>query len=180
MDRKRSQVDRELSERIAAGDTGALEELYDAYSGAIYRQALAILGSAADAEDVLQDVFLQLVRRRGDPIRDLKAYLLTAARHHACSSLRRRRRHAPDGAPEALMPPPACSLQPPEDLAVVREALRTLPAEQRQVVILRIYEELTFAEIGRAVRASVNTVASRYRYALKKLRQALGDAADGS
>jgi DNA-directed RNA polymerase specialized sigma24 family protein len=74
---------RQWCERIDAGDVAALEAVYDAYAGAVYRQALAVLGSAADAEDVMQEVFLHLVRRRGSPIRDLKAYLLTAARRQS-------------------------------------------------------------------------------------------------
>jgi RNA polymerase sigma-70 factor (ECF subfamily) len=60
----------------------------------------------------------------------------------------------------------------------VREALQALPEEQREVVVLKVYDQLTFAEIGRTVRASVNTVASRYRYGLQKLRKVLGDSAD--
>jgi RNA polymerase sigma-70 factor (ECF subfamily) len=178
MDETKGREDRRLSERIAAGDAGALEEVYDAYSGAVYRQGLAILGSAADAEDVLQDVFLQLVRRRGGPIRDLKAYLLTAARNHACSALRRRRRCAPADDPEAVPWPSAPSPEPSSERVAVREALQSLPAAQRQVVILKVYEELTFEEIARRVQASVNTVASRYRYALQKLRKVLGDVTD--
>jgi RNA polymerase sigma-70 factor, ECF subfamily len=183
MDETQGREDRRLSERIAAGDAGALEEVYDAYSGAVYRQALAILGSAADAEDVLQDVFLQLVRRPGTraadvPIRDLKAYLLTAARHHACSALRRRRRCAPADDAEAVLSHPAAPSDGSSDRVAVREALQSLPVAQRQVVILKVYEELTFEEIGRRVQASVNTVASRYRYALQKLRKVLGDVTD--
>jgi RNA polymerase sigma-70 factor, ECF subfamily len=178
MDETKGREDHRLSERIAAGDAGALEEVYDAYSGAVYRQALAILGSAADAEDVLQDVFVQLVRRHGGPIRDLKAYLLTAARHHACSALRRRRRSAPADDPEAVLSHQAPQTDSSGERAAVREALQSLPAAQRQVVVLKVYEELTFEEIGRRVQASVNTVASRYRYALQKLRKALGDVTD--
>ena len=53
-----------------------------------------------------------------------------------------------------------------------------LDIPQRQVVILKFYDQLTFAEIARVARASINTVASRYRYALKRLREALGDVAD--
>src|SRR5712692_2058875 len=94
MDEERAQRDRQLSERIGAGDFAALEEVYDAYSSALYRHALATRISTSDAEDVLQDVFLQLVRRHGGPIKDLKAYLFTAARHQSCSSLRRRRHDA--------------------------------------------------------------------------------------
>jgi RNA polymerase sigma-70 factor (ECF subfamily) len=64
------------------------------------------------------------------------------------------------------------------DRVAVRQALAALPPEQREVVRLKVYEQLTFAEISRSVRASVNTVASRYRYALEKLRKALGEPAD--
>lgn len=175
MDEEQARRDRRLSERIDVGDASALEEVYDAYSTAVYRQALAILGSTADAEDVVQDVFLQLVRRRGYPILELKAYLLTAARHQACSALRRRQREAPAEDLEPGWPGGAGDFG---DRAAVRQALEALPAEQREVVRLKVYEQMTFAEIGRAVRASANTVASRYRYALGKLRKALGESID--
>jgi RNA polymerase sigma-70 factor (ECF subfamily) len=178
MDEERAQRDRQLSERIGAGDFAALEEVYDAYSTALYRHALTILGSTSDAEDVLQDVFLQLVRRRGGPIKDLKAYLFTAARHQSCSSLRRRRHDAQGCDAEAARPAPEDGPEQFADRHVLREALQALPSEQREVVILKVYEQLTFEEIGRAVKASVNTVASRYRYALQKLRKALGESAD--
>lgn len=176
MNEEQARRDRRLAERIDAGDASALEEVYDAYSDAVYRQALAILRSAADAEDVVQDVFLQLVHRRGYPIRELKAYLLTAARHQACSALRRRQRESPAEGLESLRPGhPGGDFG---DRAAVRQALEALPAEQREVVRLKVYEQMTFAEIGRAVRASANTVASRYRYALGKLRKALGESID--
>jgi RNA polymerase sigma-70 factor, ECF subfamily len=179
MDEERSRQDRQLAERISAGDAQALEALYDAYAVALYRHALAIVGCASDAEDVLQEVFLKLVRRRGGPIQELKAYLFTAVRHQAYSVLRQRQREPlqTDLDPASLTPA-GC----PEETAgmeAVREAVQALPAQQREVVILKVYEQLTFEEIGRAVRASVNTVASRYRYALKKLRQALGDSPHG-
>jgi len=176
----RTHRDRWLAERLADGDTAALEELYDAYSGAVFRQALSFLDSRADAEDVVQDVFLKLVRRRGGPIMDLKAYLLTAARHQSCSSLRRRASVDLVGDPERVVTPnqvqPVARLESQD----VRQALESLPADQREVVLLKVYEQLTFEEISQRVRASINTVASRYRYALKKLRRALGDSADVS
>jgi RNA polymerase sigma-70 factor (ECF subfamily) len=180
MHEERARRDRWLAERIAAGDPDALEEVYDAYSGAIYRQALSILESRSDAEDVVQEVFLKLVRRRGGPILELKAYLLTAARHQACSSLRRSAPIELMADPEAAMPAAQGRADGRLDRHDVREALEALPSDQREVVVLKVYEQLTFEEIGRRVRASANTVASRYRYALKKLRQSLGDSADAS
>lgn len=179
MDEERSARDRRLAERIARGEAAALEEAYDAYAGAVYRQALALLDCAADAEDVVQEVFLKLVRRRGGPIRELKAYLLTAARHEACSSLRRRQRDARADDVEASLGGSARPVEPGTDTESVRDALAALPAEQREVVVLKVYEQRTFEEIGRMLKMSMNTAASRYRYALKKLRQALGDSAHG-
>lgn len=178
MDEDRAHRDRELATRISSGDAEALEAVYDAYAGAVYRQALSLLSSVPDAEDVLQEVFLKLVRRRGLPIHDLKAYLLTAARHQACSLLRQRQRTEPELVPEAVLAASAGGAEATADRLIVRQALQSLPTEQREVVELKIFEQLTFEEIGRVVKASVNTVASRYRYALKKLRQALGDYSD--
>lgn len=178
MDEERAKRDRAWAERVAAGDERALEAIYDAYSRAVYRQALTLLGCASDAEDVLQEVFLKLVRRRGGPIRDLTAYLLTAARHEACSILRRRGRETWDGgleAAELAAPGPQPDFGETE---AVRAAVAALPERQRQVVILKFYDQMTFAEIARVARASINTVASRYRYALKRLREVLGDVAD--
>jgi RNA polymerase sigma-70 factor, ECF subfamily len=177
MTNERSSDDRHWSVRISAGDTRALEELYDACAGPVYRQALSLLGSTPDAEDVLQEVFLRLVRRRGGPIRDLQAYLLTAARHEAFALMRRRRFERP-WEEETLASLPASRIEGSAERAVVLDALAGLPAEQREVVMLKVYEQLTFQEIGRVVQASANTVASRYRYALKKLRQVLGGDGD--
>jgi RNA polymerase sigma-70 factor (ECF subfamily) len=175
MREERAQIDRWLAERLHAGDDAALAAVYDAYAGAVYRQALAIVGSSADAEDVVQEVFLKLVRRRGGPIRELKAYLFTAARHEAASVLRQRRREQPD-ADAAAAPGPTPSAASSADALMLRNALAALPQEQRDVVIFKVYEDLTFAQIGERVRASAHTVASRYRYALKKLRAALGES----
>jgi RNA polymerase sigma-70 factor, ECF subfamily len=123
MDEERARQARLLARRIAAGDEQALEAAYDAFSGVVYRQALALLGSASDAEDVLQEVFLKLVRRRGDPIRDLPAYLLTAARHQSLSILRRRGRETLEGDMASLDLPPASPHAEFCEAEAVREAL---------------------------------------------------------
>jgi RNA polymerase sigma-70 factor (ECF subfamily) len=175
MDDDRTRQERIWQQRIHSGDMSVLEEIYDAYAPSLYRQAFAVLGIASDAEDVLQDVFLKLVRRKGPAIRDLRAYLMTAARHEAYSLWRKRFREWPSEQPELYSSERPYQLVS-EDVLEVREALQQLPPAQREVVCLKVLEGLTFEEIGKAVQASVNTVASRYRYAMKKLRQALGDS----
>lgn len=168
--------DRKLSERLRSGDETALEEIYDLYSGVLYRLAYGILGSEFDAEDVIQEVFLKMVRRQGAPIKDLRAYLFTAARHESYSCLRRRRRETLEAEPIARVPFSSAG-STFEERSAVGEALQSLPPEQREVVILKIYEQLTFEEIGRLAKTSAHTVASRYRYAMKKLRELLGESA---
>src|SRR2546426_706936 len=126
----RAPSDQRLCERIEAGDVGALEELYDGYAGVVYRQALALLGSTADAEDVLQDVFLKLAGRRGAPIRDLKAYLCTAARHEAYSALRRRQRECAVGDEEGAVPFAGAWPGISARGEAIQDALRSLPAAQ--------------------------------------------------
>ncbi len=171
--------DLQLQQRLRDGDMAALEALYDAHAGPLYRQALQLLGSPPDAEDVLQNVFVKFAQRHGTLVRDLPAYLHTAARHEAISLLRRRRRELSGADAERLedTTPPRPSLR--QDSEEMRVALEGLPAVQREVVLLKVVDEMTFAEIGRRLKVSANTAASRYRYALKKLRDALGESANG-
>jgi RNA polymerase sigma-70 factor (ECF subfamily) len=169
--------DAELVERLAELDVSALADAYDAHAAAVYRLSLSIVGRQEDAEDVLQDVFLALVNGRARRIRNLKAYLLAAAHNRSISLLRRRKREIP--AEDSLVSVPSGCL--PEEHALylaLREALDELPVDQKEVIVLKIYCDLTFQEISRVVRASPNTVASRYRYAIEKLRRIIGGDAN--
>src|SRR5438093_12039188 len=141
MDEERSRRDRQLAARIRDGDPAALEALYDAYAGAIYRQALAIVGCASDAEDVLQDVYLKLVRRRGGPIQDVKAYLFMAARHQAYSTLRQRRREPRDSDLDIDAFPSLVYREELSETTAVQDALQALPSKQREVVLLKVYDQ---------------------------------------
>ena len=162
-----------LVERLAACDVSALADVYDAHAAVVYRLSLAILGHQEDAEDVLQDVFLALLSARSRHIRNLRAYVLAAARNRAISLLRRRKRNQP--IEHSLVSVPADCM--PEDRSLylaLQRALDQLPIDQKEVVVLKIYCDMTFREISRVVRARHNTVASRYRYAIEKLRRILG------
>jgi RNA polymerase sigma-70 factor (ECF subfamily) len=178
MGENRESRERTLSERLHSGDMTALEEVYDLFATAIYRQALAVVSAPSDAEDVLQEVFLKLIRRKGPPIQELKAYLMTAARNEGCSLLRRRRREVSGSDEEVVFPDPFVMHRTVGTREELCQAIQGLPPEQREVVILKVYEQMTFLEIARVVKASANTVASRYRYAMKRLRDLLGDPAN--
>jgi RNA polymerase sigma-70 factor (ECF subfamily) len=162
-----------LMEGLIAGREEAYAALYDRYAARLLRVAWALIGRRAEAEDAVQDVFLGLVRARGSlgQVRNLRAYLFTALRHAA----RRRRISAGAGDFEFgetsdLVTDSAASDPRSERL---ERALRSLPPEQREVVALHVDGEMTFAEIAAALGLSPNTAASRYRYAIERLRQAL-------
>lgn len=159
--------DRQLVQRLAAGEPDALALIYDRYAASLYRVLNALLNSPADAEDALQETFVALATGRTARIRDLKSYLFVAARHQAFTLLRRRKREQnfEDVAELEMAIPEAAPA--PHDFALL---LARLPLEQREVIALKVWEEMTFAEIAQVVRASPNTVMSRYRYGIARLR----------
>lgn len=146
--------------------------LYDRLGASLYRYAAMILADSSAAEDVVQDVFAAMCRSGGAPIESDAAYLYRAVRNACYSVLRRRRRQSTDDAP--LLEAVAAEADDPDERLALEQALRALPAEQREVVHLKAFEGMTFREIADLMGESINTVASRYRYAVDKLRDALG------
>ncbi len=156
-----------LLQRASNGDSLALSQLYDVYAPGLHRVLTAILSSPDDAKDALQETFLRLLDGKMSRAQDVRAYLFTTARHVALDILRRRKRER--NRAETLE---ASVENPNHDL---QSLLQTLPIEQREVVALKVLQEMTFAEIALVVKASPNTVASRYRYGIEKLRRMLRD-----
>jgi RNA polymerase sigma-70 factor (ECF subfamily) len=144
--------------------------LYDAHGTSLYRYALMLLFDHAAAEDAVQQVFAAVLR--GTATLDNEVHYLRRAVRNECYSALRRRRDAPSDL-RPILEPVADDVPVDERIAVER-ALEMLPADQREVVHLHVYEGMTFKEIGDSLDESINTVASRYRYALAKLRSALG------
>ncbi|MHC4180225.1 MAG: RNA polymerase sigma factor [Planctomycetota bacterium] len=162
---------------LAAGDERAFAALYDRFAVRLYRVALAMLGRAEDAEDAVQDVFTAMVRSRKGltEVRDLEAYVFTALRRAAArlAVWRARQPTASDtAAGEAVSREDRPGSSNPHGQRL-EQALRALPPEQREVIALKIDGELTFGQIAQVKGVSINTAASRYRYALEKLRRAL-------
>jgi RNA polymerase sigma-70 factor, ECF subfamily len=158
--------------------------LYDRYGERLYRTALGMLGRREDAEDAVQDVFAAMLQARPSAWedRDFTAYLFAALRRAAGRSAARRARapalseSAVDGA--AARPPAPCEYASPYGERL-QAALLALPAEQRETVALKIDGGLTFAEVSHVLGISSNTAASRYRYALEKLRSLMAEHAEG-
>lgn len=162
--------DRELLDRLAQGREEAYAEVYDRFGPGMFKAAWAILGKAWDAEDAVEEVFVALVRGREHlpGVRDLRAYLMTSVRRAAGRIGSARRPEADSPLVEASEPTPAPA---PPDRELFEQAVRSLPSEQREVLALKAYGGLTFAEIGETLGVSANTAASRYRYALDHVRK---------
>ncbi len=163
---------------VRSGDQGAMAALYDRYSSIVYAVALRVLQDTGAAEDVLQDIFMQLWRNPGgfDANRgNMAAWLAVIARHRAIDALRRRR-------PESDIENVVVSVEP--DLASeadraramdkVRGALQTMPVLQRSALEMAYFEGLTHSEIAEKTGEPLGTIKTRIRAGLLSLRKVLG------
>ena len=145
---------------------------YDRHAAGLFRYALMLLGDTASAADAVQQVFLALVRnRRGvESVDHEDRYLRRAVRNECFSALRRRRREPGIVGDGPLVESIESTRDDPELRVAIDQALRVLPPDQREVVHLKMFEGRTFQEIADLSDESINTIASRYRYALDRLR----------
>jgi len=160
-------------------DESELQRLYDEHAQALFAFLLNFTRNESDTRDVLQDVFVKLSRQPGllRGAREERSFLIRLAHNAAIDLMRRRgtreKHHEHFGAePEKIFAPAS----DPDEAAFRDElstALAELPAEQRAVVHLKLWEGLTFEQIAEALGIPPNTAASRYRYGLDKLRARL-------
>jgi RNA polymerase sigma-70 factor (ECF subfamily) len=175
-------MDAVLAARLAAGDDRALAEVFDSMARSVYGSALGVVGDNSAAQDVVQDVFVELWSHpdRYDPAAGtLRTYLSLLARHRAVDLVRSElRRVARQERTYRLTPAPPAAVTDDEVLTaetagLVRAAVQQLPATQRQVVELAYFEGLTSREVARAVGIPEGTAKSRLRLALAKLETVL-------
>jgi RNA polymerase sigma-70 factor (ECF subfamily) len=167
----------ELADRLARGEPAAFAELYDACADRLHHYLALHLGSTADADDVVQETFARMARSRKKlrPVENLTAYVFAVARNEAArlKSKQTRQRQV-----QEIHPPPALYGETYSDEAAaleaaetVRAALERLPSEQREIVELKAFGNLTLKEIAEVTALPPGTVATRYRTALEHLRE---------
>jgi RNA polymerase sigma-70 factor (ECF subfamily) len=178
--------DRELMARLAAGDRDALGPLMERHHVRIYRIALSYLRDRDEAQDAVQETFVKAYQgaARWDGTAEVAPWLSRIAVNHAIDRYRRGRRRLraetplddeEHGGPRVAEPAPS-----PERRAIGRQAgerisaaLLGLPARQRAIVVLRLYEEMNLEEIARALDMSLGTVKSSLHRALRRMRVTL-------
>ncbi len=154
-----------------------VQQWFDAHAGAVLLYARQWL-ERAGAEDVVQEVFVRLMGQKSAP-ENVRAWLFAAGRNAAIDALRsstsrvgRERRAAVARSEEWF----EARTEDLIDAATAQEALAGLAMEQREVIVMRIWGEMTLAEIGAVMGEAVSTVFSRYQSGLKALRQKMESA----
>jgi RNA polymerase sigma-70 factor, ECF subfamily len=175
--------DAELLSAIARGDRQAYRTLYQRYAPILLGLLSRILGDRGEAEDVLQEVFLQIWKKAGDfDERRGRAlhWLATIARNRALdrrSTIESRRRLAPAAAPEAIQEEPLDPVDAAnmaEEARHLHRALAQIPEAQRRVLMLAYFDGLSQTEIAERIGLPLGTVKSHARIGLTRLREFLG------
>ena len=153
-----------------------LAKVYDQFGAELYRYLSVLMGNPERAEDVMQEVFMRLigVAKRGVAPLQSRAYVFRVARNEAYRALGKRRRRMSAGRDHLLEIHDLRQGSEAERL-MLQEALLKLPEPQREVIHLKIHLSMTFDEISKLTGAPLDTAASRYRYAVQKLREMLSD-----
>ena len=171
--------DKQILKRLQKGDKDALRLLYEKYADILVSVAVALVRDVQAAEDCLHDAFVDFAT--GVPTlrihSNLRSYLISCVANRARDLLRKRARSANVDLEQielaAKTDEPCSRLIGDEGARQVYDALGQLPYEQREVFILHVQADMTFQQIAEQVDASINTVQSRYRYGIEKLRSFL-------
>jgi RNA polymerase sigma-70 factor (ECF subfamily) len=156
-----------------------LQRLYDDHASALFAFLLNLTRNEADTRDVLQDIFVKLANRPGllDGVTDVRGFLIRLAHNQAIDLIRRRtardKRQDQFAAEAPAIFVPGANADEAGFRLALTAALGELPADQRAVVHLKLWDDMTFEAIAAALDIPPNTAASRYRYGLDKLRDRL-------
>jgi len=173
------QTDRELVGRVAAGDRAAVRLLFMRHHARIYRFVARQTGSESMADDIANEVFLELWRQAPafEGRSEVSTWLLGIARFKALSALRKRKEEWIDDEDAAAVPDdadtPEVAVMKDDKAAALKKMVSALPEEHRTVIDLAYYHGKSVTEIGDILGIPVATVKTRMFYARKKLGEAL-------
>ncbi|MFC1587093.1 RNA polymerase sigma factor [Planctomycetota bacterium] len=173
-------TDKELTFALLRKEASAFEELYRRFSGGLYRYAGTLLGNKTESEDIVQQTFVNVYRAilRGQRPKVLSAYLYSAARHETLKRIRSESREveARQAWGELQKEQKSAGMEF-KDTATrhIFEALRGLPLEQAEVILLHVFAGLTFQEVAAVQKAPLKTCYKRYTLASGKLKEQLHD-----
>lgn len=177
-------ADREQLDRVIRGDSSALRAIYDRCSGRAFAIALKVLGTRPDAEEVLQETFLEIWKRAReyDPRRGgIEGWVVTIARSRSIDRLRARGAAAAHlsnvsaANPISDAAPPLEAAEQRQNRERIHAALQSLPAEQRTVLELAYFEGLSQREIAERTGDPLGTVKTRVRLGMEKMALMLGE-----
>ena len=181
-----SPTQREALDALRRGEAWALEEVYEGFSRPVFALLLRMTGDRASAEELLQETFLRLWRRREafDSSRgSILPWLLTIARNLALDRLRSsaEKQRLREDAPERLPEPGAVAggeawVDARRAASAVRSALRDFPDDQRRALELAYFEGMSHGEVAAAMERPLGTVKTWLRTGLLRLRERLGGA----
>ncbi len=169
--------ERRILAKLREREPSALDEIYDLYGNRLYHYLLSLLRSEDEAEDVLQNLFLKLARSANLAIENLGAYMFTSARNEAMRLVEKRNRREKreaDLRELVILESMRRDKKSVEEAEKLNIALSKLPPEQMESVVLKVYEGLTYREIGEAIGIPLDTARNRYKYGIEKLRVLLG------
>lgn len=171
--------DAHLVHRLRHGEVDALHQIYHRYKEDLLTVAMALLGDPHAAEDCVHDVFVHFAAAPADvrANQNLRGYLMRSVANRAKNLLKRRQLQPwQQGDEQDCVDDDDCPrerMMASEESTRVFEALAKLPAEQREVISLHLHGQMRFREIADELGLSINTVQSRYRYGIEKLRALL-------
>lgn len=172
-------TDKELIRKVHSGNKEALNSIIDKYYDEIYRFCFYLTGCETDSYDITQEVFLKFIRYVDSyQYKNLKGYLLMIARN-LCYDFFRHKKDIVCIEEVAETGKEDSEITVVEDGMLLKQALLEISEEQREVIILRIYEEFKFMEISKMLGCNISTVKSRYHLGIKKLKKIM-EAGEGA
>lgn len=171
--------DRDLINAFRRGSHKAFEILYARYKRRLYVFAYSLLKSESEAQDAMQDVFVKLISNTESFAQtdDISPLLFTVCRNYCLNLLKRRnlaRKQTDDPTFQILKEAnPLKTVAEREEAQILNQIIGALPAEQREVLVMKVYGGLTFKQIAQTVGEPQGTVATRYRLAIEKVKLGL-------